>query len=342
MGIFKSFKNLFSNDITPTENSLSGLVCPYALKHSKIKINSKVKVPRGYVFVIGHNGKALDHFGEGEYYLSPATLPLCCKRLKIHRTDKNNNIKKSFKAEAYFVNINDYELYFKTQEKAELGRRATGIFKVGLSATLKFKVVDAKKFMDALLNEYSYLKQGEAERIVVSYMSDFVVAILNKYNFALSEFIYSNPIIEENLVGELSQKLSKLGIMLLQIDDIKYILPKKYQKEYENNIKIKEQDKKEDADDNIEKNTTSKDQEYVPFGNIVIEEISKDDISINSSNQIEEFDEKQENEAKEQEFVDLNLDNLYKQDKKGKECKLCGYINTENATICEICKNKLD
>lgn len=342
MGFFKSFKNFFSSDITPTPNSLCGLVCIYPLKHGKIKINSKVKIPSGFVFVIGNNGKALDHFGEGEYYLSPATLPLCSKKLKIHKTDKNNNIKKSFKAEAYFVNIGEYELHCKTQEKAELGRRATGIFKVGLCATLKFKVIDAKKLMDSLLYEYSYLKQGEAEKIVLSYVSDFVVSILNKYNFALSEFIYSNPIIEQNLVGELSQKLSKLGIMLLQINEVKYILPKKYQKDYENNLKTKKQEKIEDANNNNENNKTTTEQEYVPFGNITIEEVSKDDIAIDYSNQNNEIEETQSDEKKEQEFVDLNLDNLYKQDKKGKECKLCGYINNEDATICEICKNKLD
>ncbi len=341
MGFFKSFKNFFSSDITPTPNSLSGLVCIYPLKHGKIKINSKVKVPSGFVFVIGHNGKALDHFGEGEYNLSVATLPECCKRLKIHKTNKNNNNKKSFKAQAYFVNINDYELNFSTQEKAELGRRATGVFKVGLKAILKFKVVDATKLMKALLYEYSYLKRGEAEKIVLSYVSDFVVSILNKYNFALSEFIYSNPIIEQNLMGELSQKLSKLGIMLFNLGEIKYILPKKFQKEYENNLKTKQeqidfQDK--NAEDTL-KGAKLEKQDYVPFGSIIIEDASKEEILLNCNNDINE---KIENTNKEEEFVDLNLDNLYKQDQIVKECKLCGYKNNEDATICEICNNKLD
>ncbi len=340
MGIFKNFKNLFSSDIQPEKNALSGLVCPFALKHNKIKINSKVIVPNGYIFVIGHNGKALDHFGEGKYILAPATLPQCCKKLKIHKTDKNNNIKKSFKAEAYFVNIGDYELNFKTQEKAELGRRATGIFKVGLSAKTLFKVVDAKKLMEALLYEYSYLKQGEAEKIIVAYVSDFVINILNKFNFALSEFIYSNPIIEQNLIAELSQKLSKLGIMLLNLSEIKYILPKKYQKDYQNNLKTKEQQKTRDNEDIVENAETKLKEDYVPFGNIVIEESTKGDVIPKNENEF--VGEQQNDNNKEQEFVDLNLDNLYKQDKKGKECKLCGYINNEDATICEICKNKLD
>ena len=105
MGILKKIKQYFSSDIRPDENKLVNIITPYPIKGGAIKINSKVVVPKGYAFVLGHNGKALDAFREGEYFMSPAVLPECCKKLKIHKMDKKGEIKKKFKADIYFVNL---------------------------------------------------------------------------------------------------------------------------------------------------------------------------------------------------------------------------------------------
>ena len=69
MGLFKSFKNMFSNDINPDINKFVGIVYPYPIK--QIKINSKIIVPDNYYFCLGLNGKTLDGFSTGTYYLSP-------------------------------------------------------------------------------------------------------------------------------------------------------------------------------------------------------------------------------------------------------------------------------
>ena len=373
MGIFSKLKNLFVSGITFDESKSKGVVSPQKLKGSKVKIDSKVTVPQNYSFVLASSGRCLDVFGAGEFFLCAATLPECCKKLKIHKTDKKNKIKKSFKADAYFVNLNTFELDFKTNSKAELGGKASGIFHVGMQAKIKLKIVDVKKFMQVLLDEYAYLKQNEAEKIVLAYLSDFVVDILYKYNFALSEFLSCNSLVDENVTTQLGHKVAKMGLILEDLCDIKFIMPKKYQKEYEQNYKklhepndvepeqSVEQKEEERAGvmqeqitqtsiPNVKQQPKVAEDDYMPFGSIVIEtssvpkneEVEHVDSDSQNNAEPQEQELNQEDQSKEQEFVDLNLNNLYKSDRTGKKCKFCGLVNSSDATVCEICNNDLD
>ena len=349
---------MFSKDICPNESELMGLVCSYPTKRHQIYLGSKVTVPQNYYFVLGHNGKVLDCFNEGVFELCPANLPKCCSKLKINKQNKNGDIKKAFKAEAYFVNKSEYEISFETYDKAELGNRASGIFTCGIGVTIKFKINDCQKFMEVLLNEYDYIKQGEAEKILKYLTSEMLVNIIYKYNFALSEILSQNPIIEQNIKTELGHKYSKIGLVLVDICNIRYILPKKYQKKYEEKIKqatkqveIKEQEKEQtdsqgllsirEQDDNIEQEI----KQYVPFGNITIENEDYKQISTSDAPTKQEEIENEKNQVKEQEFVDLNLDKIYNEQSKdnisGIKCLHCGYINEQTAIYCEICENKL-
>ena len=344
MGIFTKFKKMFSSDIAPDVEKLEGLVFPYALKGGKIKINSFVTVPSGYSFLLGYRGRVLDCFGEGKFPLSPATLPECSKRLKIHKQDKNGNNKKSFKSNAYFVNLADYSLEIRTLEKAELGKKASGIFSVGLTCDIKVKVSDAKKIMESLLNEYDYIKLGEADKLLKIWISDMIVGILNRYNFALSEFLYSNSIIEDNLKVELGRRLSKIGIILIDMQNVRYILPKKHQKIYEQNLQKQQEEEKKEQTVEVEPKEEEQQQtsnleevdKYTPYGNIFIEETSTQDYELTVEQVKEEIP--QENKI---EFVDLNLDNLYNSSKDGKRCNYCGYINKPQTEFCEVCESKL-
>ncbi len=300
MGIFSKLKHIFSNDITFDEKDATSIVTPVNNKGGKIKLDCKVTVPEGFGFALGHNGKALDCFSTGENYLSVSTLPICCKKLKIHKIDNNGRIKKNFKAETYFVKTAPFEFDFVSLDKAELGQVSSGIFKVGLKCKFYLCIVNLSLFMSALLGEYSYLKANEAEKLLRMFASEYVVNILNKYNFALFEFINLNDAIENTLKGELGQKFEKIGLKLLDIKDIRYDLPRKSQKDYENNLKKKNESQDKQTDENTsEESQQTTNEQYTPFGNIVIEKT-----------------EKFPNVNKEQRFVDLNLDHLYEDSNK--------------------------
>ncbi len=298
MGILSKLKHIFSNDITFNPLDATSIVTPIATKSGKIKLDCKVTVPEGFGFALGHNGKVLDCFSKGEYYLSVSTLPVCCKKLKIHKIDKNGKIKKSFKAEAYFIKASPFDFDFISLNKAELGQVSSGIFKVGLRCKLCLNVENLSLFMSALLTEYSYLKSNEAEKLLRMFVSDYVVSILNKYNFALFEFVNLNFAIENTLKGELGQKLEKIGLKLLDIKDIRYDLPRKSQKDYEENLKKRDLERT-DNPTKILPTEIEQNEEYKPFGNIKIEKIDKI-----------------ESVSQEEQFVDLNLEHLYDDTKK--------------------------
>lgn len=396
MNMFTSIKKLFSKDLILDTQKASGIVYSFGINHL-IKIGSDVVVPNGYSFVLGHSGKAMDMFNEGTYQLNAATLPECCKKLKIHKPDKKGKLVKNFKADVYFVNLDKFSYSFKTFEKAELGSRASGIFTVGVKGNFTCTVSDPKIFVEKLLYEFAYVKNGESEKILISWVEDIILAILRKYNFALSEFLSNNEIIKTNLETELAIKLNKFGVKLISLDEPYYILPKKYQKKYEKNLsesKCNEQceetlqgdslkvDNDEGSitamnDSNATENLSSLDvpvtesvvktpnnqeiemkrvEVYVPFGDFVIDNSdssNSDKIETNvdtekkevvdrenNSSPIEESDnEKQKDDSSE--FVDLNLNNLYKKDYSVKICKNCGAENSSESTICELCGYKL-
>ena len=378
MGIFKKIKQYFSSDITPDASKLSGFVVPYPVKRGTIKMNSKVVVPNGYAFVLGHNGRALDAFREGEYFMSPAVLPECCKKLKIHKMDKKGNIKKKFKADLYFVDLKSYEFEFKSA-KTEMGNRAMGIFSAGSEGKVVVSVKEPKDFIASLLGEFAYLRNGEAEKIVKNWISESVTEVFRKNNFALSELISINPMIEEKTKADIGMMLSKQGLILEDFEFTNFVLPKKYQKQYLANKNVQEDvqeslpnnDSEEVDAEKVEENESSCNNEiqspdeaqptesYMPFGNITILEkpetkIEEDKNIVQTENNISEeqveveqkegFEpqqsEIQPEEKESAEFVDLNIDNIIKKEDNGKRCLKCVTINDFDEPKCTLCGNK--
>lgn len=368
MGIFSSFKKMFSKNICPKESDLACLVFPYPTK--QITLGSKIEVPKGYDVVLGHSGKVLDCLYEGIFELNMTSLPKCSQKLKLTKQDKKGRFKKKFKANVYYINKSDYAIDVQTFDKAELGNRASGIFTCGLSASISFKINDSTKFMEVMLNEYDYIKVGEAEKILKYLTSDMLVSILHKYNFAISAIVANNPIIAQNIKDELSRKYGKLGLVLTELSNVKYILPRKYQIKYEEKLKQakNEQNVLQDKDnisqqENLQQTTQAdveqqkieqteveqvenNQDEYIPFGNIQIETAEKvvpSDKTL-QQNQVKETESTMQDEqpTQDSEFVDLNLEKIYKEDQtNGIKCLHCGYINPNSATYCEICENKL-
>lgn len=380
MGIFKKIKQYFSSDITPDVSKLNGFVVPYPVKRGTIKMNSRVVVPNGYAFVLGHNGRALDAFREGEYFMAPAVLPECCKKLKIHKMDKKGNIKKKFKADLYFVDLKSYEFEFKSA-KTEMGNRAMGIFSAGSEGKVVVSVKEPRDFVASLLGEFAYLRNGEAEKIIRNWISESVTEVFRKNNFALSELISINPMIEEKTKADIAMMLSKQGLILESFEFTNFVLPKKHQKQYlanknkcedvqkslpEDDLEVVDEQKVEQTDDlndqeieNIDK-AKSDQENYMPFGNITIFENSETQIEDDKKlkeqtdnkvleQQIEveaqESFETQETKAQSEEtesaeFVDLNIDNIIKNKDNGKRCLKCGTVNDFDEPKCTLCGNK--
>lgn len=224
MGLF-GFKTKY--DINPNVEDFKSVVTNYNLV-DVIKMNAKVNVPAGYWFLIGKRGKALDCFSEGEYFLNNANLPYTCRRYNIDRVKKGKS-KDKFPANFYFISKALRPGYFKTYRKAEMGTKAYGLFSAKVHGVFSYTVCNVKEFMQSLLNEYDYIKTGEAEEIVNSWVGDVVVKELEHKRFILPDIIANSDIVMDSLKTAVKNMLNTAGIELKDFKVTKYDLPKEYQ-----------------------------------------------------------------------------------------------------------------
>ena len=231
MGIF-SFKEKY--DIVPKENDLKTIVTKFGAV-DVVKINAKLFVPTGYYFVIGKKGKVCDKFDEGEHYFSYANLPIMCRKFHI---DKEVKSKKQDKipADFYFVDKGLRAGKFETYRKVDLGTKAYGFFSAKVYGVYSYRVSDVKEYMQSLLNEFDYIKTGEAEDILEGWVNEIVVKELENQNFILRDVIENNPIIADALKLKVSKLFATAGLELVEFKITKYKLPKQYQAESDANI----------------------------------------------------------------------------------------------------------
>lgn len=382
-----AFWNKNKHDICPNEKELDSFVTNYLGGNSRIKINSKLTVPEGYFCVLGRRGKVADKFDTGEHFLNFASMPYMCRRFGVDKV-KDGKQQEKISCQCYFISKQLQPGQFKTYRKVEMGTRAYGIYKAHVYGMYSFKVTNPQELMQSLLNEYDYIKTGEAQNIISAWVNDLIVCTLEKNNFVISDVVANSPIIAESLKQAINKLFESAGLELGELKIYKYKLPKQYQQESDKviakqlgqeqaiekaesleNIEPNEQDLQNGVDNsknetfeqklentenaqinqnqtitlqnnidekaNIDYNQTANqiNEQYVPFGNFVI-----NNGSIENLQKIVEKDTTNEQKPK---FVDLNLDNLYSDKKQDtKRCLNCGAENNKNAQHCLLCGEK--
>ena len=245
MGIFsKKF------DICVKDKELKSIVTNYS-KVDVIKINAKLDVPNDYEFVIGKKGKVLDRFNQGEHYFTYANLPIMCRKYGFDKMVKGQQ-KREISANLYFVSKAVFAGKFETYKKVEMGTRAYGFYKTKLRGVYSYKVKDSKEFMQSLLNEYDYIKTGEAEKMLEYWVSEHITKELEANNFILSDIIANSPNVAQTLKSGLSKFFSIIGLELLEFKITKYILPKQYQDDSDRNIQKQNLQSENEDDQNQE------------------------------------------------------------------------------------------
>lgn len=250
------FKKTNKFDICPKVEELKSLVTNYSGHGGVIKINGKLFVPENYDFLIGKKGKVTDKFSSGEHFFSFSNLPYSCRKFGIDKME-NGKQKTTFPCNYYFVNKNLMAGKFKTYRKVEMGTRAYGMFKVGVYGMYSYKVTNTHELMQSLLNEFDYIKTGEAESIIESWVDDLVVPVLEKNNFMIDDVVANSPIIAEKLKQAISKLFVSAGLEIVDVKIYKYKLPKQYQEQSDkiiaeqNNINNKLENAKQDIKEEV-------------------------------------------------------------------------------------------
>lgn len=212
MGIFSRFKNIFKKDIILDCDISSHLIYVYKLRKGQIRLNRKVIVPNNFDFVIAKKGKVFDILKSGEHELSLSTLPKSVKKFGLDKADSDGKLPKTFEANAYFVNLKLFEYSkWESYRKITLTDKCLGNYSIRLEGGFAFKVADSFRFVNSLLKIYDYLKNDEAESILESFLSEFVVDEIEKNNYKIEQV--SNLDVLTDLVYEkLCERMVAFGI----------------------------------------------------------------------------------------------------------------------------------
>lgn len=366
MGLFGN-KNRHDIIIKPNEK---GFVIE-RLKWDTIKINAMLKVPDGYYFLIGKNGKVFDSFGAGEHFFSYANLPKVCRKYHIDKI-KDGKQQSSFNANLYLVSLGTFWSGFKTYRKVEMGTRAYGFFSTKVYGEYSYKICDAGEFMQSLLNEFDYIRTGEAEDIVSSWVDEVVVDELERQNFIIEDVVANSPKITECLKARIEKLFKVAGLELVDFKITKYKLPKQYQPQSDAimNATLNKTDIPA-LDDDIKDNSLKEENKEI-VDNPEQEDGSKQP---NATEQSLNFDDSQSSDGEAQDeinndpqdeyvpfgnieiesagnlnnllndtqktYVDLDESMVYNsKSSKTKRCIACGAENDINADHCILCGEK--
>jgi len=223
MGLFNKKEKY---DIVPDLRELKERVCTYySGRRGVININSKLVVPTGYLFITGKNGHVLDRFSEGEHFFYYSNLPYACRKYKFNKK-REGKMNEKFYCQYYFINKGLMPGQFKTYRKVVMGTKAYGIYKMNVYGMFSYRVIDCLEFLQSLLNEYDYIKTGEAEDLVNYWVGEVAVNVLEKNNFIISDVLNNNPIIAEKIRISVESLFKKIGAELVDFKIYKYDLPK--------------------------------------------------------------------------------------------------------------------
>ena len=208
------FKNKKNYSITEKQNSL---VVYKALPKGELKLNYNLTVPENHVCFIFTKEKLADSFNAGEVKLYALTMPIASNFNNLEKPTKKG-YKKKIKADLLFVSLKDFSLNNKFKLKKDKD-------KIVINYTLNYKIKDAKKLLEFLLDERAFFKNDYAEKQLNFYIS-----------YLLYHYYYDNDYDVEKFKNFIINKLMKCGVETLNLELEREILGEP-QKEIFNNYK---------------------------------------------------------------------------------------------------------
>lgn len=378
MALFKRISTAFSQGITVPKEKIDDLVFTYN-PFNKIKLDTKVVVPKDFVCVVVSNHTICDLFQEGEYKLLVPFIPITTKVNKLAKLRRDNTFKDEFKGRLYFVNLKEFESRFgdfiKIPLKDDVYKDMYGKITFGIT----YKVVKPKLFLSELVFTNPVLNDKSAKECLGVYIEDILATAIKRQKISAIDFAQKNILGLEKFEQIVKGKCKKVGVEVLSFEFRKTILPAKtIQRLKEKNVDIvfDERDMlilstRNDVKDVDMKNIMPYDN-LIDFKNENIKNTSQNFYVINDQNLVTGIESKVENsfiddnyliEEKsldiaqdKSEYIGENvlqvdveninqLDSVSSQDNEINSQKICSFCGTKNDivnSICINCKTKLN
>lgn len=229
MGIIKYLKNLFKKTIDLADIDKSQVVA-LNKSNAKIKFGTRLNVPENFVCALVFKNKIADIFKEGKYKLEVTTMPVLTRIEKLTKPNKKGNLPKTFKADIYYINLNEIEnqtfsnsvVYLKDKQYKIVGVRMAGVY--------SFKIIDPEEFMEAMFTQYGVLRNKVVKDEISYWISKLVAKRVKKNSPKVFELYARESPCFDGLIDYINDDVFDCGIKLSKIDvtDVKF--PKKVYK----------------------------------------------------------------------------------------------------------------
>ena len=310
--MFGFFKKMFTNTITVTDKSKRYLISG-ANQKKKIKIGSQLLVPENYTAYIVHRKNVLDSFSSGCHKLTSATMPLTAKELRLNRQDGNGNLPTKFKADVYYVNLNNfYDVEFMSPDKLVIKDKRFLKAKVGFKGKFAFKTINHEDLLSIIIKDCGFISGNIALDRLKYWVAKFAAKKIKKNKPGLEELFNRDSECFKGLQEFVAKKFYDTGIEITSIEITDILLPKKVYKKTD--LSFLEVDTRVKPVENQ--------LEHASFG----EKLEKD--AINNKIMLENN------------MVEVNtalLEN--KRTIEYKKCEKCASVNPAQAKFCFNCAN---
>ena len=337
------FRKLFKKPITANKSSLDNVV---SLAFSgSVKLNKALDVPPGYICFLVCKEKVCDRFTEGNYKLDLQSIPVACRTTKLNVPNKNGNYKNSFKADVYYVKLDEVVgQKFESINGIDIKKDKDFLrFNAYCKGYYSYVVKDPALLLESLLDCAAIIKGNMAQRQLDIWTAFNVDKLIEKNKPSALQIYERQSVCFEGLIDYLNKHMQDVGIEYTQVDVTETILPKKVYKKVE--LKFTESNTQMAYQNVIDKTQqmNSKIEETLTSTNITLQPV-ENQLFGNTEEDFELDKNKYENAVQENYQEDL-LDKHYdieqlQQKVTYKQCKKCGAYCSKNANVCYNCKSE--
>lgn len=217
MGLFSKIKKVIGKTIVLDSDKKDSLITRQQLKNGELKLDSELDVDEGFDVVLCQMDKVCDCLGAGKYRFNDINTPRLYKCVKPKKTAKGYVTPKAIPADVYYVNKTLLSgLTFRTHRKFRAIYESKKV-KINIEGTFEAKVVDSRKFVETLLNDYATLENEKVKLELADYVSYSVLNIVEKDVFNVEELKNNSEGILNALNQGVQKELLKIGVEISNI-----------------------------------------------------------------------------------------------------------------------------
>lgn len=202
----------------------------YPLKGKKIRVNSSVEIPENFAFAVVVNGKILDILSSGRHRVNGSTMPGVFDKLSLGKPNKNGKLRKSFKAQAYYVNTKVFEeKEFSSSKPFHIRSQYFGRVKGYAEGVANIQIKNIDELLKYLLKRYRVVKPKLAEEEICMLVGNAVNAFVERNKISMEELLLNPNKVNNVLNPAVDDLLYEIGIGAENVSLISLKLTKKMQ-----------------------------------------------------------------------------------------------------------------